>query len=214
MTERAKEFRAEINREFSRIMRLAFREEHTLKGKLWRHAHAREVKEYGRRHYAETIDRQHVRRKAWRLRNPDKVKQYRQTTHERHGDLIKQKNREDYHENKFRRIATIKVWQKNNLHKRREYLQRRRLLKRGINGGTDCSSKIWLLLTERFCRWCCRPLNIINRTIDHIIPLMRGGLHIPDNLAAACRPCNCSKSDKLISEWQWKPYEGFEEVAV
>jgi uncharacterized protein YdaU (DUF1376 family) len=36
---------------------------------------------------------------------------------------------------------------------------------------------------------------------DHVHPLSRGGSSHLDNLATACRPCNRSKSDLLLSEW-------------
>lgn len=39
-------------------------------------------------------------------------------------------------------------------------------------------------------------------TFDHVVPLSRGGLHETANLLPACRPCNSSKKDKLLSEWQ------------
>ena len=38
--------------------------------------------------------------------------------------------------------------------------------------------------------------------IDHVIPVSRGGTNDPENLAAACKSCNLSKSDKLVSELQ------------
>jgi len=34
-------------------------------------------------------------------------------------------------------------------------------------------------------------------TIDHIIPLSKGGTHTEDNLQCACHTCNCSKSNKI-----------------
>lgn len=37
---------------------------------------------------------------------------------------------------------------------------------------------------------------------DHILPLSKGGLSTLDNLATACRPCNSSKGDRLVSEWR------------
>jgi len=37
---------------------------------------------------------------------------------------------------------------------------------------------------------------------DHIFPVARGGRHTDDNLTTACRPCNRSKRDKLLSEWR------------
>jgi 5-methylcytosine-specific restriction endonuclease McrA len=39
-------------------------------------------------------------------------------------------------------------------------------------------------------------------TLDHIVPLSRGGAHSNDNLAPACVGCNSSKSGRLLSEWR------------
>jgi 5-methylcytosine-specific restriction endonuclease McrA len=41
-------------------------------------------------------------------------------------------------------------------------------------------------------------------TVDHVIPISRGGLDSPENVVPACRSCNCSKGAKLLSEWQRK----------
>lgn len=38
--------------------------------------------------------------------------------------------------------------------------------------------------------------------IDHIVPLSRGGEHSADNLTVACAPCNLSKSNLLLDEWE------------
>jgi 5-methylcytosine-specific restriction endonuclease McrA len=38
--------------------------------------------------------------------------------------------------------------------------------------------------------------------IDHVIPKVRGGTDDPRNLVSACRPCNYSKGDKMLSEWR------------
>jgi len=37
-------------------------------------------------------------------------------------------------------------------------------------------------------------------TLDHVIPLVRGGSHTPSNLRVACRSCNARKGDKLLTE--------------
>ena len=38
-------------------------------------------------------------------------------------------------------------------------------------------------------------------TADHVIPHSKGGPTTPDNLVAACRPCNTSKGARTLSEW-------------
>jgi hypothetical protein len=37
--------------------------------------------------------------------------------------------------------------------------------------------------------------------LDHIIPWSRGGDHSAQNLCVSCAPCNQSKGDKLLDEW-------------
>jgi 5-methylcytosine-specific restriction endonuclease McrA len=37
-------------------------------------------------------------------------------------------------------------------------------------------------------------------SIDHVVPRSRGGQHVWENLAAACRPCNTRKRDRTPDE--------------
>lgn len=48
----------------------------------------------------------------------------------------------------------------------------------------------------------CFYCNRAGGTIDHIIPLSRGGRHSIGNLVGACLTCNLQKGTKLISEWK------------
>lgn len=48
------------------------------------------------------------------------------------------------------------------------------------------------------CTYCSSAENL---TIDHIVPLSRGGEHTIENLTTACWTCNCSKGAKLLEEW-------------
>lgn len=52
------------------------------------------------------------------------------------------------------------------------------------------------------CSYCAKELAMNQMTIDHIKPLAKGGQHVAENLALACRPCNSSKNDKILGE-QW-----------
>ena len=46
------------------------------------------------------------------------------------------------------------------------------------------------------CQYCGKPAE----SIDHVTPRSRGGLHVWDNVVAACRRCNTRKEDRLPHE--------------
>jgi len=41
-----------------------------------------------------------------------------------------------------------------------------------------------------------------NQSLDHIIPISRGGNHSVGNIMTLCFTCNASKNAKLLSEWR------------
>jgi 5-methylcytosine-specific restriction endonuclease McrA len=53
------------------------------------------------------------------------------------------------------------------------------------------------------CAYCG---SIKDLTIDHVIPLSRGGEHVFDNLVCACKTCNGRKGNKTPEEWGKLPY--------
>jgi len=46
------------------------------------------------------------------------------------------------------------------------------------------------------CQYCGRPAD----SIDHVMPRSRGGMHVWENVTAACRPCNLRKRDRTPEE--------------
>ena len=57
------------------------------------------------------------------------------------------------------------------------------------------------LTGSEVCAYCGKKLTKYNATIDHLIPLSRGGTDFCWNLVWCCAPCNYSKGSKLLSEW-------------
>jgi 5-methylcytosine-specific restriction endonuclease McrA len=49
---------------------------------------------------------------------------------------------------------------------------------------------------------CFRCGTIESLSIDHVIPLARGGNHSIGNLMTLCRSCNASKGKKFLTEWK------------
>lgn len=50
----------------------------------------------------------------------------------------------------------------------------------------------------RRCTYCTNPAT----TIDHVLPLVRGGTNHEGNLAPCCKSCNSSKSGWTVIEWR------------
>lgn len=46
----------------------------------------------------------------------------------------------------------------------------------------------------------CQYCGGVADSIDHVVPRSRGGLHVWENVAAACRPCNLDKRDRTPDE--------------
>ena len=46
----------------------------------------------------------------------------------------------------------------------------------------------------------CQYCGARAETVDHVVPRSRGGLHVWENVVAACRVCNADKRDRLLGE--------------
>jgi 5-methylcytosine-specific restriction protein A len=52
------------------------------------------------------------------------------------------------------------------------------------------------------CHYCGRAVGAKGLTLDHVVPLVRGGRSIRANLVPACKECNSKKQSLLAWEWQ------------
>ena len=52
------------------------------------------------------------------------------------------------------------------------------------------------------CHYCGGHFTPKELTLDHIVPLVRGGKSSRGNCVAACKECNTRKRDLLPTEWQ------------
>lgn len=56
-------------------------------------------------------------------------------------------------------------------------------------------------LSRERCGYCGRPTPPRELTMDHRVPLVRGGRSVRSNLVPACRACNAAKKYLLPVEW-------------
>lgn len=51
------------------------------------------------------------------------------------------------------------------------------------------------------CWYCGKKVGYANLTMDHVVPLSRGGRSTKDNLVPCCKDCNTKKQSLLPVEW-------------
>lgn len=122
------------------------------------------------------------------------------------------KSREWYQANKERAKKRIKEWAENNKDKVRMYAKnhihrnraanrqrcKRRRLLISVNGKFTHDEWMAIKSAHSFiCQICKQAEPDIKLTIDHIIPLSKGGRHHRANIQPLCRSCNAKKGAKL-----------------
>jgi 5-methylcytosine-specific restriction endonuclease McrA len=54
------------------------------------------------------------------------------------------------------------------------------------------------------CHYCARLIGARSLTLDHVVPLIRGGKSVRGNVVPACKDCNTAK--KSLLPWEWSLY--------
>lgn len=57
-------------------------------------------------------------------------------------------------------------------------------------------------VAQGVCHYCGRRVPPQELTLDHVVPLARGGRSSKNNCVPACKACNTNKRDLLPMEWQ------------
>ncbi len=57
-------------------------------------------------------------------------------------------------------------------------------------------------LAKGVCYYCGRSVLPKELTMDHIVPIARGGRSTKGNVAVACKECNNAKKQLLPMEWE------------
>lgn len=174
------------------------------------YANQAERQKYGRRYhevnFERDAERKRQRTKEWREANPERAKEGKHNAYIKNRDHYKAKADKWRKENYDRYMETSRARLAANPAIWKVAKSKRRALKRLV-GGTYSRDDLHMLYNEQEgrCAYCGITLFWSIKGdihVDHVIPLSRGGSNSPDNLALACQRCNCSKKEKLISEWE------------
>lgn len=122
-------------------------------------------------------------KKRWQAENAERVSKHKSAKYAVDGPA------------KAAKLAAAIAWAANNPERRsaiaQNYKHRRRAQEQG--GITSGELMAWKKAQPKVCYWCgkkCAP------TVDHYMPLSKGGPHEVENLVIACRPCNTKKNSK------------------
>jgi 5-methylcytosine-specific restriction protein A len=59
-------------------------------------------------------------------------------------------------------------------------------------------------ISDGRCHYCARLIGARSLTLDHVVPLIRGGKSVRGNVVPACKDCNTAK--KSLLPWEWSLY--------
>ena len=136
-----------------------------------------------RQNYRNNKEKDKIARAAWRAKNKDKVAGYQRKYRELYPEVFTERRRK---------------WEANNKEAIRHLASVRRA-KIKNNGIFAISKKELSKLYSSPCFYCGSTEKI---TMDHVVPIDRGGTHSIGNLVPACSRCNSSKRVKTIMEWR------------
>lgn len=84
------------------------------------------------------------------------------------------------------------------------YVMDESVLKREKLAARELRQSRWwqnLIANNAKCHYCSCKLKKDEVTMDHVVPLVRGGRSTKGNVVIACKPCNNAKKDRLVMDW-------------
>lgn len=173
----------------------------------YRERHRERLNAEKRQFYAANREAERARYDAWAARNREHLAaRSREWVRSEAGKVSQAKY---YARNREARLAANKRWREANRERRREvwktYRANRQARKRSAPGYCDRAQfdARWQVFGGK-CWMCGADAD----SIDHVIPLARGGTNWPSNLRPACRSCNSAKGAR-----SWQLYAPRKEAA-
>jgi 5-methylcytosine-specific restriction endonuclease McrA len=138
----------------------------------YRSANRADIRAKSLRYARTNAETMNAKRRAWRRANPEKNKEQKDDW--RHRNPLK---------------ASLQVTRHN----------ARKMQAEGTF--TDMDFVYIIENQDRKCFYCSTDISL-KPTVDHYIPLSRGGSNWSVNIVAACKPCNSGKCDRMPYDFQ------------
>jgi 5-methylcytosine-specific restriction endonuclease McrA len=136
-----------------------------------------------------------------RIKSRGKKNEYTKKRYQENRDSILLENKERRKNNYEKVIEIERASRAKNKEKQRPFKNERQMRRERIQ-----KENSFLILPKElkklYSQSCVACGVKDNQSIDHIIPLSRGGSHSIGNLMTLCRSCNSSKHARTIVEWR------------
>lgn len=86
-------------------------------------------------------------------------------------------------------------WNEQNRERRRNLFRRYRA--RTAQVAAELTGEQWEAIVLAFCGTCAYCGSLDGTTMDHVIPISKGGAHVADNVVPACLACNSAKGNRV-----------------
>lgn len=151
----------------------------------WRLSNSEKLAAQARRWKALNSQRNKDNLRAWRAANRHRIREYMKSWRAA---------------NKERIAQSLKDSRQEDPGKVNSYNRTRRAKQNLAEGSFTHEDWNSLLARSSCCYWCRQKWTGKRRpTLDHIIPLSKGGAHTIENAVCACKNCNSRKKDLLIN---------------
>lgn len=150
-----------------------------IRARAWRAANREKHRTYQRQYRLDHKEECYEKNRRWAKGNPELVREYHRRSRNRTPSTYKASHQ--------------KYWAKNPDMRRLACANRRA---RKVTNGGSISESQWQEVKRKYDFRCLRCGKKKPLTLDHVVPISKGGCHEVSNIQPLCLECNSSKSTK------------------
>ena len=185
----------------------------------WRRKNPERAKLIAKKYYEKNKEKKRLAAQKYRKENPElsrlAVKKYKEKNREEvlrkfreynarrsqlpeYKEKVKKWNRERY----YRDVEKSRAYYREKNAQRKEAIsatnREQKLKRKNVKTFQVTKAELHKITSSD----CCNCGKTGPSTIDHIIPVSRGGVHSIGNLQPLCKSCNSRKSNRVMTEWR------------